>query len=137
MVPPDAVVCPVTVRNVGKAGLVAGFGAMPGALGQSVEIIVGRIEKKPVWRGWRYKPTEVVTICCGADHRVIDGPHAAEAMRRIREALSPAGVRELIARSDTLTSPEAAARVAGFSMQRAQLMLSCKAPWWLAWLCKK
>ncbi len=47
LIPPETVTCPVTISNVGKAGLSAGFGAMPGALGQSVEIIIGRIEKNP------------------------------------------------------------------------------------------
>lgn len=134
MVPPETVVCPVTVSNVGKAGLFAGFGAMPGALGQSVEIIVGRVEKRPVWRRWRYKPVDSVIIGCTADHRVIDGTHAAEGMRRLREALSPQGVREILARPDTLLSDADAAKMSS-AVTRAQLMLSCKAPWWLGWLC--
>lgn len=134
MVPPETVVCPVTVSNVGKAGLVAGFGAMPGALGQSVEVIIGRIEKRPVWKRWRYKPVDSVIIGCTADHRVIDGTHAAEAMRRIREALSPDGVRDILDRPDTLAT-DADAHKAVATLQRAQLMLSCKAPWWLGWLC--
>ena len=134
MVPPETIVCPVTISNVGKAGLYAGFGALPGALGQSVELIVGRVEKRPVWRRWRYKPVDTVILGATADHRVIDGTHAAEAMRRLREALSPEGVREILARPDTLASDaEAAAAASGF--QKAQLMLSCKAPWWLGWLC--
>lgn len=134
MVPPETVTCPVTVSNVGKAGLHAGFGAMPGALGQSIEVIVGRVEKRPVWRTWRYKPTDVVTLGATADHRVIDGTHAAEAMRRLEAALSPQGVDEIYARRDTLTDAEVPAKVAS-AMQAAQVVFSCKAPFWLGWLC--
>jgi hypothetical protein len=134
MVPPETVTCPVTISNVGKAGLYAGFGAMPGALGQSLEVIVGRIEKRPVWNGWRYKPVDTVILGCTADHRVLDGTHAAEGMRRLREALSPEGVRELMARPDTL-GPGDPAGQAFSGMERVQVALSCKAPFWLGWLC--
>jgi hypothetical protein len=133
MMPAGSVAAPVTVSNVGKTGLHAGFGAMPGALGQSLEIIVGRVEKKPQWTGWRYKPVDTVVIGCTADHRVIDGTHAGEAMRRLREALSPAGVREILDRPDTLTRDELA-KLAKAQGQGAML-LACKAPWWLGWLC--
>lgn len=134
MVPPETVVCPVTISNVGKAGLYAGFGAMPGALGQSVELIIGRREKRPQWTGWRYKPVDTVILGCTADHRVIDGPHAAEAIRRIRDALSPESVREILARPDTITSAEIPESLLGMQ-EKAQLILSCKAPFWLGWLC--
>lgn len=132
-VPPGTVAAPVTVSNVGKAGLYAGWGAMPGALGQSLEVIIGRVEKRPQWTGWRYKPVDTVTICFSADHRVFDGQHVAEAMQRFRDAMSPQGVRELMARPDTL-GEEDAARVAT-TAQQAQLLLSCKAPFWAGWLC--
>lgn len=135
MVPPETVVCPVTVSNVGKAGLFAGFGAMPGALGQSVEIILGRVEKRPQWRRWRYKPVDTVVIGATADHRVIDGTHAGEAVRRLREALSPAGVREILARPDTLPAGADVPRELVATQEKAMMILSCKAPFWLGWLC--
>lgn len=134
MVPPETVVCPVTVSNVGKTGLHAGFGALPGALGQSVEIILGRVEKRPVWKVWRYKPADCVTIGATADHRVIDGPHAGEALRRIELALSPEGVKEILARPDTLVDEKLPARLFA-AQERTALLLSCKAPFWLGWLC--
>lgn len=134
MVPPETVTCPVTVSNVGKAGLYAGFGAMPGALGQSVEVIVGRVEKRPQWRGWRYKPTDTLVVGFTADHRVVDGTHCAEAMRRFREALSPEGVDELLRRPDTLKAGDVP-REAMAAFERGALALSCKAPFWLGWLC--
>ncbi|HWH09311.1 MAG TPA: 2-oxo acid dehydrogenase subunit E2, partial [Candidatus Thermoplasmatota archaeon] len=105
-VPPGTVAAPVTVSNVGKAGLYAGWGAMPGALGQSLEVVIGRVEKRPQWTGWRYKPVDTVVVCFSADHRVFDGQHVAEAMARFREAMSPAGVRELLDRPDTLTEAD-------------------------------
>ena len=132
-VPPGTVAAPVTVSNVGKAGLYAGWGAMPGALGQSLEVIIGRVEKRPQWTGWRYKPVDTVTICFSADHRVFDGQHVAEAMQRFRDAMRPQGVRELLARPDTLGEEEAARVATG--AQQAQLLLSCKAPFWAGWLC--
>lgn len=135
MVPPETVVCPVTISNVGKAGLYAGFGAMPGALGQSVELIIGRREKRPQWTGWRYKPVDTIILGCTADHRVIDGPHAAEAMSRIREALSPAGVREILARADTIPAGSEVPEELLGMQEKAHLILSCKAPFWLGWLC--
>ena len=135
MVPPETVTCPVTISNVGKMGLYAGFGAMPGALGQSVEMIVGRIEKRPQWRGWRYKPTDTVILGCTADHRVVDGTHAAEGMRRLREALSPEGVAEILARPDTLPEGASVPPQAMAAFERSALALSCKAPFWLGWLC--
>lgn len=134
MVPPETVVCPVTVSNVGKTGLHAGFGALPGALGQSVEIILGRVEKRPVWKLWRYKPADCVVVGATADHRVIDGPHAGEALRRIEEALSPEGVKEILARPDTITEETIPARFLA-AQERTALLLSCKAPFWLGWLC--
>jgi len=132
-VPPGTVAAPVTVSNVGKAGLYAGWGAMPGALGQSLEVVIGRVEKRPQWTGWRYKPVDTVVVCFSADHRVFDGQHVAEAMARFREAMSPAGVRELLDRPDTLT--EADVGRAATAAQQAQLLLSCKAPFWAGWLC--
>lgn len=132
-VPPGSVMAPVTVSNVGRAGLHAGFGAMPGALGQSLEVIIGRVEPKPQWRTWRYKPTDTVVIGFSADHRLFDGLHVAEAMERFRVAMSPEGVRALHARKDTLD--EAAAADVATATQQAQLLLSCKAPFWLGWLC--
>ncbi|HLE96842.1 MAG TPA: 2-oxo acid dehydrogenase subunit E2 [Candidatus Thermoplasmatota archaeon] len=138
MMPPSIVPCAVTVSNVGRAGLVAGFGAMPGALGQSVELIVGQIEQKPQWTGWRYAPRDTLVLGCSADHRVVDGPHAAETMRRLREALSPEGVRGILARPDTLPSDadhEAGLVAAGLTAQQGALLMSCKAPWWLGWMC--
>lgn len=136
MMPPEMVTCPVTVANTGRSGLFAGFGATP-AFGQSVEIVIGRVDKKPQWRTWRYKPTATVVLGCSADHRVIDGVHAGEAMKRLEAALSPAGVAEIRARADTLPADEtaAAAQLAGVAGQRAELLLSCKAPFWLGWLC--
>lgn len=136
LLPPSMVAAPVTVSNVGKAGLHAGFGAMPGALGQSLEIVIGRIEKRPQWRTWRYKPTETVTLGFGCDHRVIDGIHAAQAMRRLEDALSPAGVERLFARPDTLTAPDAVA-AAAMPFANARLLMACKGPAWLCWLFKK
>jgi hypothetical protein len=133
LLPASAVMAPVTVSNVGKQGLYAGFGSMPGALGQSVELVVGRIEKRPVWRGWRYKPTPTVIVGCSADHRVFDGMHTSEAMRRFREALSPEGVREILARPDTLEGDDVKAATNAY--EHAQLVLACKAPFWLGWLC--
>src|SRR5581483_8563500 len=133
MMPAASVAAPVTVSNVGKTGLFAGFGAMPGALGQSVELIVGHVEKRPQGTGWRYKPVDTVVIGCTADHRVIDGTHAGEAMRRLREMLSPTGVEAILARPDTLSEAETA-RVVQAHEQMA-VLLSCKAPWWLGWLC--
>lgn len=136
MVPPEMVTCPVTVANTGRAGLFAGFGATP-AFGQSVEIVIGRVDQRPQWRGWRYKPTATVVLGCSADHRVIDGVHSGEAMKRLEAALSPAGVKEIRARPDTLPADDAKAaeQLAGVSGQRAELLLSCKAPFWLGWLC--
>lgn len=139
MVPPETVTCPVTVSNVGRAGLQGGFGAMPGALGQSVEFAMGRIDKRPHWNGWRYKPADTVTIGAGADHRVVDGPHCAEAMRRIADALSPEGARELLLRPDTLGPDEdvqaAIEEATGFTTEQGRIMMSCKLPVWLGWLC--
>lgn len=131
--PPGMVQAPVTVSSVGKAGLYAGFGAMPGALGQSLEVIIGRIEKRPQWTGWRYKPVDTVIIGFSADHRLFDGQHVAEAMHRFREAMGRENVRALMTREDTLTM-EDAKRAVG-ATQQAQLLLSCKAPFWLGWLC--
>ncbi len=139
MIPAETVTCPVTVSNVGRAGLSAGVGAMPGALGQSVEIIAGRVEKKPVWHGWRYKPTDSLTLGCSADHRLIDGPHAAEAINRLERALSAEGVAEIRARPDTIPADaDLGARALeniGISHERGVLLLSCKLPWWLGWMC--
>lgn len=139
MVPPEIVASPVTVSNVGPAGLAAGVGAMPGAFGQSVEVIVGREEEQPVWDGERYVPGQAVTIGASADHRVIDGIHAGQAMERIEAALSDDGVEQIRDREDTLPADADLADVAlaqaGMNQQQAQLMLSCKAPFWLGWLC--
>ncbi|MHB8586957.1 MAG: 2-oxo acid dehydrogenase subunit E2 [Thermoplasmatota archaeon] len=134
MIPPESVSCAVTVSNVGRAGLAAGFGAMPGAMGQSVEFIIGQAEDRPVWRGWRYKPTPSVVVGCSADHRVIDGPHAAEAMRRLRSALSKEGVREIMGRPDTVQSDEQVRQMTD-GHAAALILFACKAPWWLGWLC--
>lgn len=133
MMPPGTVMAPVTVSNVGKQGLYAGFGSMPGALGQSVELVVGRVEKKPQWARWRYKPADTVIVGASADHRVFDGMHTSEAMRRFTEAMSPAGVREILARPDTLTEKDLAAVTSSY--HQMALVMSCKAPFWLGWLC--
>lgn len=139
MLPPGTVAAPVTLSNVGQAGLVAGVGAMPGALGQSVELIMGRVEERPRWDGERYVPGRATTIGASADHRVIDGGHAAVAMARIEEALSEEGVQAILAREDTLGEDEDLAEVAlaeaGVSHQQVQVLMSCKLPFWLGWLC--
>lgn len=139
MVPPESVTCPVTVSNLGRAGLMAGFGSMPGSLGQSVELVIGRVEKRPVWTGWRYAPRDVVTLAAGADHRVVDGNHCAEAIRRIDAALGPQSVRRILARPDTL-EPETEVEeqvlgALGITQQSAQVFASCKLPFWLGWMC--
>lgn len=139
MIPPESVTCPVTISNVGRAGLQAGFGSMPGALGQSVELIMGRVEKRPQWTGFRYKPVDTVTIGAGADHRVVDGNHCAEAMKRIQAALGPENVRKILLRADTLGPDDevsaALERATGISADSARVMMSCKLPVWLGWLC--
>jgi hypothetical protein len=139
MVPPEMVAAPVTVSNVGPSGLVAGFGAMPGALGQSVELIVGREEQRPVWNGERYVPGDAVTVGASADHRVIDGHHAGQAMDRIQAALSEDGVDRIVARPDTIPPDadlsELALAPVGMNREQAQIMMSCKLPFWLGWLC--
>lgn len=139
MVPPETVVAPVTISNVGPAGLVAGVGAMPGALGQSVELILGRAEQRPVWDGERYIPGEVATIGASADHRVVDGGHSAQAMARLRDALSEPGVEQIMAREDTVPGDanldEVTLGTVGATQQQATLLLSCKAPFWLGWIC--
>lgn len=132
MMPPGQVAAPVTISNVGKQGLYAGFGSMPG-LGQSVELVIGRVEKRPQWRTWRYKPVDTVIIGASADHRVFDGLHTSEAMRRFLDGMTSEGVREIMNRPDTLTDVEveAASRAAA----TGQVLLSCKLPFWLGWLC--
>lgn len=152
MVPPEAVVAPVSFTNVGRAGLHAGFGAMPGHMGTSVEVIMGRIERRPVWTGWRYAPKDVVTLGFSADHRVMDGHHVGHGMKILGSNLSKKGVKEILARPDTLPSPEgdvvsgepssdapalAAAGLLGAEAERMRIAFAAKCPWWLPWKCKK
>lgn len=139
MVPPETVAAPVTVSNVGGAGLVAGVGAMPGALGQSVELVLGREEQRPVWDGERYVPGDALTVGASADHRVVDGHHAGRAMDRVRQALSEEGVSRILNREDTIP-PDADLADAdlgqlGMTHQQAQVLMSCKGPFWMGWLC--
>ncbi len=139
LVPPEVVPAPVTISNVGRSGMIAGVGAMPGALGQSVELIAGREEKRPVWDGERYVPADRVTLGASADHRVIDGHHAGEAMARLQDALDEEGTQEIMAREDTVPSDapldDVLMGTAGTSQHHARLLLSCKAPFWIGWIC--
>jgi hypothetical protein len=139
MVPPETVAAPVTVANSGPSGMVAGFGAMPGALGQSVEFVLGRIEQRPSWNGDRYVPADHVTVGCSADHRVIDGHHAGRTMDRLQTALSEDAVDEILTRDDTIPADADLGDVAlspvGMGTQQVELMMSCKLPFWLGWMC--
>lgn len=139
MVPPETVAAPVTVSNAGPSGMVAGFGAMPGALGQSVELVLGRVQQRPSWNGERYVPADHLTVGASADHRVIDGHHAGQAMDRIQQALDEDGVERILEREDTIPEDADLADVAlspvGMGRQQVEVMMSCKLPFWLGWLC--
>jgi pyruvate dehydrogenase E2 component (dihydrolipoamide acetyltransferase) len=48
---------------------------------------VGRSAKKPVWKGEAFEPRDILPLCLGYDHRVIDGADGARFVVRLGEIL--------------------------------------------------
>lgn len=104
LTPPLPHMFALAVSNAGKWGVVSGVGSLSGWVTPSTDITVGLRRRLPVWRGVAYLPSWHVNVAAVQDHRVMDGRGSATTVAAIREALSRAGVRAILATRDTLPS---------------------------------
>lgn len=74
-----------TISNIGSIG---GSHFTPIVNPPEVAILgVGRARKRPVWNGQEFEPRDLLPLCLGYDHRVIDGAYGARFIVRLGEIL--------------------------------------------------
>jgi pyruvate dehydrogenase E2 component (dihydrolipoamide acetyltransferase) len=74
-----------TISNLGSIG---GSHFTPIVNPPDVAILgVGRARKRPFWNGQMFEPRDLLPLCLGYDHRVIDGAHGARFIVRLGDIL--------------------------------------------------